>query len=169
MLAQEEARRLGHNFVGSEQILLGLIGEGNGIAAKCLKSFGFNLKDTRIAVEKICGRGDGSIAIEIPFTPDAKRQLAFSWDEARQLGHSFIGTENVLLGLLNLPESTGMKILGSFKMEEKNIRSSIIRALGEVAAKLAQGCDKFVVKKNRQSNCRSLNERLCCVTKKLRW
>jgi ATP-dependent Clp protease ATP-binding subunit ClpC len=86
MLAQEEARRLGHNFVGTEQILLGLIGEGTGIAAKVLKSMGINLKDARVEVEKIIGRGNGFVAVEIPFTPRAKRVLELSLEEARQLG-----------------------------------------------------------------------------------
>lgn len=89
MLAQEEARRLGHNFVGTEQILLGLIGEGTGIAAKVLKSMGINLKDARVEVEKIIGRGSGFVAVEIPFTPRAKRVLELSLEEARQLGISF--------------------------------------------------------------------------------
>ncbi|RWW26945.1 hypothetical protein GW17_00008645 [Ensete ventricosum] len=88
MLAQEEARRLGHNFVGTEQILLGLIGEGTGIAAKVLKSMGINLKDARVEVEKIIGRGSGFVAVEIPFTPRAKRVLELSLEEARQLGTS---------------------------------------------------------------------------------
>lgn len=87
MLAQEEARRLGHNFVGTEQLLLGLIGEGTGIAAKVLKSMGMNLKDTRVEVEKIIGRGSGFVAVEIPFTPRAKRVLELSLEEARQLGN----------------------------------------------------------------------------------
>lgn len=99
MLAQEEARRLGHNFVGTEQILLGLIGEGTGVAAKVLKSMGVNLKDARIEVEKIIGRGSGFVAVEIPFTPRAKRVLELSLEEARQLGHNYIGTEHLLLGL----------------------------------------------------------------------
>jgi ATP-dependent Clp protease ATP-binding subunit ClpC len=89
MLAQEEARRLGHNFVGTEQILLGLIGEGTGIAAKVLKSMGINLKDARVEVEKIIGRGSGFVAVEIPFTPRAKRVLELSLEEARQLGSIF--------------------------------------------------------------------------------
>ena len=75
MLAQEEARRLGHNFVGTEQILLGLIGEGTGVAAKVLKSMGVNLKDARIEVEKIIGRGSGFVAVEIPFTPPSQASL----------------------------------------------------------------------------------------------
>lgn len=90
MLAQEEARRLGHNFVGTEQILLGLIGEGTGIAAKVLKSMGINLKDARVEVEKIIGRGSGFVAVEIPFTPRAKRVLELSLEEARQLGKCFL-------------------------------------------------------------------------------
>lgn len=76
----------GHNFVGTEQILLGLIGESTGIAAKVLKSMGVNLKDARVEVEKIIGRGSGFVAVEIPFTPRAKRVLELSLEEARQLG-----------------------------------------------------------------------------------
>lgn len=86
MLSQEEARRLGHNFVGTEQILLGLIGEGTGLAAKALKAMGVSLKDARIEVEKIIGRGSGFVVVEIPFTPRAKRVLELSLEEARQLG-----------------------------------------------------------------------------------
>ena len=88
MLAQEEARRLGHNFVGTEQMLLGLIGEGTGIAAKVLKSVGMNLRDARVEVEKIIGRGSGSsVPLNIPFTPRAKRVLELTAEEARQLGN----------------------------------------------------------------------------------
>ena len=97
MLAQEEARRLGHNFVGTEQILLGLIGEGTGIAAKVLKSMGINLKDARVEVEKIIGRGSGFVAVEIPFTPRAKRVLELSLEEARQLGSIFSFLPSVLV------------------------------------------------------------------------
>lgn len=101
MLAQEEARRLGHNFVGTEQILLGLIGEGTGIAAKVLKSMGINLKDARVEVEKIIGRGSGFVAVEIPFTPRAKRVLELSLEEARQLGKLFYGLLCVLFDFLS--------------------------------------------------------------------
>jgi len=80
MLAQEESRRLGHNYVGTEQILLGLLGEGTGVAAKVLKASGMNLKDARVEVENIIGRGSGFVAIEIPFTDKAKRVLQLSWD-----------------------------------------------------------------------------------------
>jgi ATP-dependent Clp protease ATP-binding subunit ClpC len=101
MLAQEEARRLGHNFVGTEQILLGLIGEGTGIAAKVLKSMGINLKDARVEVEKIIGLGSGFVAVEIPFTPRAKRVLELSLEEARQLGMTFMYPQ-IQLGLMYL-------------------------------------------------------------------
>jgi len=100
MLAQEEARRLGHNFVGTEQILLGLIGEGTGIAAKVLKSMGINLKDARVEVEKIIGRGSGFVAVEIPFTPRAKRVLELSLEEARQLGIFFFYNQDTNTSLL---------------------------------------------------------------------
>ena len=99
MLAQEEARRLGHNFVGTEQILLGLIGEGTGVAAKVLKSMGVNLKDARVEVEKIIGRGSGFVAVEIPFTPRAKRVFKFAYLKRSQLGSYTIEPEHLLLGL----------------------------------------------------------------------
>jgi ATP-dependent Clp protease ATP-binding subunit ClpC len=86
MLAQEEARRLSHPTVGSEQILLGLLREGTGIGAKALRSAGLNLKDARVEVEKIVGRGKGQLPIEIPFTPSAKKVLESSDQESRQLG-----------------------------------------------------------------------------------
>ncbi|CAA3008845.1 ATP-dependent Clp protease ATP-binding subunit homolog CD4B, chloroplastic [Olea europaea subsp. europaea] len=100
LLAQEEARRLGHNYVGTELILLGLIGKGTGIAAKVLKSMDINLKDARVEVEKIIGRGSGFVAVEIPFTRRAKHLWELSLEEARQLGHNYIGSEHLLLGLL---------------------------------------------------------------------
>ena len=134
MLAQEEARRLGHNFVGTEQILLGLIGEGTGIAAKTLKSMGVNLKDARIEVEKIIGRGSGFVAVEIPFTPRAKRVLELSWDEARQLGHNYIGTEHLLLGLIREGEGVAARVLENLGVDLGKVRQHIIRLLGETGA-----------------------------------
>lgn len=138
MLAQEEARRLGHNFVGTEQILLGLIGEGTGIAAKTLKSMGVNLKDARIEVEKIIGRGSGFVAVEIPFTPRAKRVLELSWDEARQLGHNYIGTEHLLLGLIREGEGVAARVLENLGVDLTKVRQHIIRLLGETGATGAQ-------------------------------
>ena len=131
MLAQEEARRLGHNIVGTEQVLLGLIGEGTGVAAKTLKSMGVNLKDARTEVEKIIGRGSGFVAVEIPFTPRAKRVLELSWDEARQLGHNYIGTEHLLLGLIREGEGVAARVLENLGVDLNKVRSNVIKMLGE--------------------------------------
>lgn len=131
MLAQEEARRLGHNFVGTEQILLGLIGEGTGVAAKVLRSMGVHLKDARIEVEKIIGRGSGFVAVEIPFTPRAKRVLELSLEEARQLGHNYIGTEHLLLGLIREGEGVAARVLENVGVDLAKVRTQVIRMLGE--------------------------------------
>lgn len=139
MLAQEEARRLGHNFVGTEQILLGLIGEGTGVAAKVLKSMGVNLKDARIEVEKIIGRGSGFVAVEIPFTPRAKRVLELSLEEARQLGHNYIGTEHLLLGLIREGEGVAARVLENLGVDLSKVRTQVIRMLGETAEVAAVG------------------------------
>ncbi len=139
MLAQEEARRLGHNFVGTEQILLGLIGEGTGVAAKVLKSMGVNLKDARIEVEKIIGRGSGFVAVEIPFTPRAKRVLELSLEEARQLGHNYIGTEHLLLGLIREGEGVAARVLENLGVDLSKVRTQVIRMLGETAEVSATG------------------------------
>ncbi len=131
MLAQEESRRLGHNFVGTEQLLLGLISEGTGIASKTLKSMGVNIKEAREEVEKIIGRGCGFVAVEIPFTPRAKKVLELSWDEARQLGHNYIGTEHLLLGLIREGEGVAAKVLENLGVDLNKCRSNVIKMLGE--------------------------------------
>jgi ATP-dependent Clp protease ATP-binding subunit ClpA len=105
MLAQEESRRLGHNFVGTEQILLGLIGESTGISAKVLKSMGVTLKEARTEVEKVIGRGSGFVAVEIPFTPRAKRVLELSLEEARQLGTSLPFVHRVVFSNERTPQN----------------------------------------------------------------
>merc|ERR1719161_1392810 len=119
MLAQEEARRLGHNFVGTEQLLLGMIGEGTGIAAKVLKSQGVNLKEARVEVEKIIGRGSGFVAVEIPFTPRAKRVLELSLEEARHLGH------------LREGEGVAARVLENLGADAAKIRTQVIKMVGE--------------------------------------
>eukprot|EP00741_Cyanophora_paradoxa_P002939 tig00000655_g2853.t1 len=131
MLSQEEARRLGHNFVGTEQILLGLIGEGTGIAAKVLKSMGVNLKDARVEVEKIIGRGSGFVAVEIPFTPRAKRVLELSLEEARQLGHNYIDTEHLLLGLIREGEGVAARVLENLGVDVSKVRTQVLRMQGD--------------------------------------
>jgi len=132
MLAQEEARRLGHNFVGTEQILLGLLGEGNGVAAKVLTELGVTLKEARREVERIIGRGSGYLPPEIPFTPKVKTLFEQAFKEARSLGHNYIGTEHLLLGLTEAGEGVAAKVLQNLGVDLKNIRSTVIRLLGEV-------------------------------------
>nr|YP_009739058.1 Clp protease ATP binding subunit [Palmaria decipiens]QIC19497.1 Clp protease ATP binding subunit [Palmaria decipiens] len=139
MLAQEEARRLGHNFVGTEQILLGLVGEGTGIASQVLKSMNVNLKDSRIEVEKIIGRGSGFVAVEIPFTPRAKRVLELSLEEARQLGHNYIGTEHLLMGLVREGEGVAARVLENLAIDVSSIRTEVIQMLGDNAESNANG------------------------------
>jgi ATP-dependent Clp protease ATP-binding subunit ClpC len=133
MLAQEEARRLGHNFVGTEQILLGLMGEGTGVAAKVLTDLGVTLKEARREVERIIGRGSGFVPTEIPFTPKVKSLFEQSFKEARTLGHNYIGTEHLLLGLTDAGEGVAAKVLQNLGIELSQVRTAVIRQLGEAA------------------------------------
>jgi ATP-dependent Clp protease ATP-binding subunit ClpC len=133
MLSQEEARRLGHNFVGTEQVLLGLIGEGTGVGPRVLESMGITLHDARLEVEGIIGRGSGFVAVEIPFTPRAKRILERALDEARQLGHNYIGTEHLLLGLIRERDGVAVRVLQQLGVGYDEIRAAVIRELGEAA------------------------------------
>lgn len=129
MLAQDETRKQGHISVGTEQILLGLIGEGTGIAARVLNSQGVNLEDARVEVEKIIGRGSGCMVVEIPFTPRARRLLELAWDEARELRHNFIGTEHILLGLIREEEGIGHRVLLSFGLDLAELRRHVLELL----------------------------------------
>ncbi|XP_048490184.2 LOW QUALITY PROTEIN: chaperone protein ClpC, chloroplastic [Beta vulgaris subsp. vulgaris] len=131
LVAQEETRRLGHNVVGTEQILLGLVGEGTGIAARVLKSAGVSMKNARIEVEKIVGRGGGFIPVEIPFSPRAKRVLELSLEEARKLGQNYIGSEHLLLGLLSEGEGVAARVLDNLGVDTKEIRKQVLNMMGE--------------------------------------
>ena len=128
-VAHEEARRLGHNFVGTEQLLLGLVGEGNGVAAKVLKSLGVTLKDAREEIEKIIGRGSGFVAVEIPFTPRSKRVLELSLEESRLLGQDYVGTEHLLLGLIRDGEGVAAKVFINLRVDAREIRAKVIEML----------------------------------------
>ena len=123
----------------TRQIMLGLIGEGTGIAAKVLKSMGISLKEARIEVEKIIGRGSGFVAVEIPFTPRAKRVLELALEEARQLGHNYIGTEHLLLGLLREGEGVTARVLENLDADPAKIRSQVIRMVGETQEAVGAG------------------------------
>ncbi|BAZ10172.1 UvrB/UvrC protein [Calothrix sp. NIES-4071] len=150
MLAQEEARRLGHNFVGTEQILLGLIGEGNGVAAKVLSDMGVTLKDARREVEKIIGRGSGFVPPEIPFTPKVKSLFEQAFKEARTLGNNYISTEHLLLGLTDAGEGVAAKVLQNLGIDLKEVRTAVIRRLGEEVA-VAPGASSNGPRRNQQN------------------
>jgi ATP-dependent Clp protease ATP-binding subunit ClpC len=124
--AQEESRRMGHNYLGTEQMLLGLISEGSGVAAKALKSMGVNLKDARIEVKKIIGRGSGFVCVEIPFTPEMADLLELSAQEAHQ-SQCNVDTEHILLNLFNESNSdnVAVKILKNFGLDLPKIQSHI--------------------------------------------
>jgi ATP-dependent Clp protease ATP-binding subunit ClpC len=130
MLAQDEARSLGHSFVGTEQLLLGTIGEGTSVAAEILKSKGVTLEQARIEVEKISGRGS-DIVVDIPFTPKAKRAFDLSLEEATQLGHNYLDAEHVLLGMLRIEDGTALQVLSALGVDATEIRDLIIQRLSE--------------------------------------
>jgi ATP-dependent Clp protease ATP-binding subunit ClpC len=111
VLAQEEARLLNHNYIGTEHLLLGLIHEGEGVAATALESLGMSLEAVRGQVEEIIGQGQSAPTGHIPFTPRAKKVLELSLREAKQLGHNYIGTEHILLGLIREGEGVAAQVL----------------------------------------------------------
>jgi ATP-dependent Clp protease ATP-binding subunit ClpA len=125
VLSQEEARALDHNYIGTEHILLGLIGEGEGVAAHALAASGVTLEAARSRVEQEVGRGDSTPSGHIPFTPSAKRLLELSLRQALALGHSHIGTEHVLLGLLEEGSGTGYQVLVALGASPEEVRSRV--------------------------------------------
>ena len=130
VLSQEEARRLGHNVVGTEHILLGLAAEGEGVAARGLQAMQISLEKVRAEVEKVIGRGEGTPQGNIGFTPRAKRVLELAFDEARQLGHTYIGTEHILLGLIREGEGVAAQVLKNLGADLDKVRKHIIDLLG---------------------------------------
>jgi ATP-dependent Clp protease ATP-binding subunit ClpA len=130
VLSQEEARALDHNYIGTEHILLGLIGEGEGVAAHALAASGVTLEAARSRVEQEVGRGDSTPSGHIPFTPSAKRLLELSLRQALALGHSHIGTEHVLLGLLEEGSGTGCQVLVALGASPEELRSRVAVLLG---------------------------------------
>ncbi|HJR23899.1 MAG TPA: ATP-dependent Clp protease ATP-binding subunit [Acidimicrobiales bacterium] len=129
VLAQEEARLLNHNYIGTEHILLGLIHEGEGVAAKALESLGISLEAVRSQVEEIIGQGGSSPSGHIPFTPRAKKVLELSLREALQLGHNYIGTEHILLGLIREGEGVAAQVLVKLGADLSRVRQQVIRLL----------------------------------------
>src|SRR5918994_528392 len=129
VLAQEEARMLNHNYIGTEHILLGLIHEGEGVAAKALESLGISLEAVRRQVEEIIGQGQAAPTGHIPFTPRAKKVLELSLREALQLGHNYIGTEHILLGLIREGEGVAAQVLQKLGADLNRVRQQVIQLL----------------------------------------
>jgi ATP-dependent Clp protease ATP-binding subunit ClpC len=129
VLAQEEAKLLNHNYIGTEHILLGLIHEGEGVAAKALEALGINLEQVREQVQEIIGQGQQSPSGHIPFTPRAKKVLELSLREALQLGHSYIGTEHLLLGLIREGEGVAAQVLTKLGADTNKVRQQVIQLL----------------------------------------
>lgn len=129
VLAQEEARQLHHNYIGTEHVLLALISEGQGVAAKALESLGVSLDLARAEVEAIIGRGSSSPKGHIPFTPRAKKVLELSLREALQLGHNYIGTEHILLGLVREGEGVAAQVLKKLGADLGRVRDTVVQIL----------------------------------------
>ena len=134
MKAQEEARRLRHNFVGTEQLLLGLIKEENTISARVLQDFGITLEDARSEVEAIIGRGSGSVPPEIPFTPKVKQVFEQAFQEARKLDAAYIEPEHLLLSLTQNTESVAYRVISNLGVDPGKVRTRVIQELGEAAS-----------------------------------
>jgi ATP-dependent Clp protease ATP-binding subunit ClpC len=133
VLAQDEARSLRHNYIGTEHLLLGLLREEEGIAARVLESFDVTVEEVRAQVARIVGQGDEVTTGQIPFTPRAKKVLELSLREALELGHKWIGTEHLLLGLVRENEGVAVQILLDFDADADTVRDEVIRQLSGAA------------------------------------
>jgi ATP-dependent Clp protease ATP-binding subunit ClpC len=129
VLAQEEARMLNHNYIGTEHILLGLIHEGEGVAAKALETLDISLEAVRQQVEEIIGQGDQTPSGHIPFTPRSKKVFELTLREALQLGHNYIGTEHILLGLIREGEGVAAQVLVRLGADLNRVRQQVIQLL----------------------------------------
>ena len=133
-LAQEEALRFNHGYIGTEHLLLGLVRERDGVAARILENMGVRLHKVRSAVEFIIGRGEEAVVGEISLTPRSKRIIELAIDEARQLNHHYIGTEHILLGLVREGEGIGAGVLESLGVNLEKVRAQVVRVVGDPLA-----------------------------------
>jgi ATP-dependent Clp protease ATP-binding subunit ClpC len=131
VFAQDEARELDHNFIGTEHILLGLVREGQGVAAKALESLGISLETVRQRTEETIGHGQHAPAGHIPFTPPAKKALELSLRESVQLGHHYIGTEHILLGLIRQGDGVAAQVLTALGADLDRVREQVVQLLAE--------------------------------------
>lgn len=133
VLAQDEARALRHDYIGTEHLLLGLLREEEGLAARTLAELGVTLNDARDEARKIVGLGEGGTAGQIPFTPRAKQTLELSLREALRLGHTYIGTEHILLALARPDAGVAAQILAALEVDAEQVRAQVITLLGGTA------------------------------------
>ena len=131
MLSQEEARRMGHNFVGTEQLFLGVVGQRQGMGAKALRSLGVTLKKARKEVENYIGRGTGFVASEIPFTPRAKRVLEMAVQEGKDIGQNYVGTEHILLALLGEEDGVAIRTIEKLGLDINQLRTKTLALIKE--------------------------------------
>ena len=134
VLAQEEARRLDHNYIGTEHLLLGLLKEGTGVGASALGSLGLSLDAVRSQIEDTIGTGEVTPPGNIPFTPRTKKVLELSLREARRLGHDYIGTEHILLGIIREGEGVAAQVLGKLDVGLDEARQAVLQRLGTAPA-----------------------------------
>jgi ATP-dependent Clp protease ATP-binding subunit ClpC len=173
VLAQEEARMLNHNYIGTEHVLLGLIHEGEGVAAKALDALGIHLEAVRQQVEEIIGQGQQAPSGHIPFTPRAKKVLELSLRESLQLGHEYIGTEHILLGLIREGEGVAATVLVRLGGDLKRVRQEVIKLVHggqgegeEFGPRLSSTTREFMIR-DIQSVLRSIEHRLTAIERHL--
>ena len=162
VLAQEEARLLNHNYIGTEHILLGLLDEGEGVAAKALESLGISLEAVRTQVVEVIGQGQSAPTGHIPFTPRAKKVLELSLREALQLGHNYIGTEHILLGLIREGQGVAAQVLVKLGADQARVRQQVIGLLSGSAGGEA-GARARLVRMTVPDDLRELEEQLAQV------
>ena len=155
MLSQEEARRMGHNFVGTEQLLLGVIGQRHGIGARALKKLRVTLKKARKEIELYIGRGTGFVASEIPFTPRAKRVLEMAVHEGKDLGQNFVGTEHILLALIAESDGVAMRTLDKLNVDIQKLRNLILTYIEETQEEILRPltqAEKFLLEREKKGS-----------------
>jgi ATP-dependent Clp protease ATP-binding subunit ClpC len=155
MLSQEEARRMGHNFVGTEQLLLGVIGQRHGIGARALKKMKVTLKKARKEIELYIGRGTGFVASEIPFTPRAKRVLEMAVHEGKDLGQNFVGTEHILLALIAESDGVAMRTLDKLNVDIQKLRNLILTYIEETQEEILRPltqAEKFLLEREKKGS-----------------
>jgi len=155
MLSQEEARRMGHNFVGTEQLLLGVIGQRHGIGARALKKLKVTLKKARKEIELYIGRGTGFVASEIPFTPRAKRVLEMAVHEGKDLGQNFVGTEHILLALIAESDGVAMRTLDKLNVDIHKLRNLILTYIEETQEEMLRPltqAEKFLLEREKKGS-----------------